>query len=227
MSFELARIVPWGRSFDEYAAMFALTDGDLRKRILGCGDGPASFNAGIAARGGCAVSVDPLYRYSRDDIRRQIDATFAAVLEQTRTNMHEFTWSNIKSVDDLGSLRMSAMEDFLSDYPSGVVQGRYIDGELPHMPFSDRDFDLAVCSHLLFLYSEHLSEDFHVDAVKEMCRVAGEARIFPILELGARESRHVKAVTERLIDCGHSVDIETVPYEFQRGGNQMMRVRAL
>lgn len=47
-----------------------------------------------------------------------------------------------------------------------------------------RSFDLAVCSHLLFLYSEHLSEDFHVESIKELCRVAGEARIFPLLELG-------------------------------------------
>jgi hypothetical protein len=42
--FTLDRIVPWGRSFDEYQHMFALSDVDLRSRILGCADGPAAFN---------------------------------------------------------------------------------------------------------------------------------------------------------------------------------------
>lgn len=56
MAFTLKNIVPW-RSFDEYVAMFALTDEDLRKNILGCGDGPADFNAEITKRGGKIVSA--------------------------------------------------------------------------------------------------------------------------------------------------------------------------
>ena len=226
MSFTLSQVVPWGRSFEEYVAMFALTDADLGGRILGCGDGPASFNAVLASTGGRIVSVDPLYRFSRDDIRERIRRTYAEVLEQTRKNAHEFVWTNIKSVDELGRLRMAAMEGFLSDYPQGVLENRYVDGELPRLPFPDRSFDLAICSHLLFLYGAHLSEDFHVESIQELCRVAGEARVFPLLELGSRKSRHVPAVITRLTAAGYAVSIETVPYEFQRGGNQMMRVKA-
>jgi hypothetical protein len=47
MVFTLDRVVPWGRSFDEYVAMFALSSEDLGRRILGCNDGPASFNSGL------------------------------------------------------------------------------------------------------------------------------------------------------------------------------------
>ena len=54
--------------------------------------------------------------------------------------------------------------------------------------------------------------------------MAGEARVFPLLELGARKSRHVEAVGARLTAAGYSVTVETVSYEFQRGGNQMMRI---
>jgi hypothetical protein len=43
--FTLDQIVPWGRSFEEYRRMFAPSDADLRLRVLGCADGPASFNA--------------------------------------------------------------------------------------------------------------------------------------------------------------------------------------
>ncbi len=226
MSFTLSQVVPWGRAFDEYVAMFALTDVDLGSRILGCGDGPASFNAVLTKRGGHVVSVDPLYRFLQDDIRERIRRTYTEVLEQTRKNAREFVWTSIKSVDELERLRRAAMEEFLSDYPQGVAEKRYVDGELPRLPFPDRSFDLALCSHLLFLYSEHLSEDFHVESIKELCRVAGEACVFPLLELGARKARHVQAVATRLATAGYAVSIETVPYEFQRGGNQMMKVKS-
>jgi SAM-dependent methyltransferase len=225
MSFTLGNVVPWGRSFGEYVAMFALSDADLRKRILGCGDGPASFNALLTRQGGHVLSVDPLYRFSAVDVRRRIRETYAEVMDQTRKNMHEFTWTTIKTVDELGRLRMAAMEEFLSDYPRGVEQGRYVDGELPRLPFADGGFDLAVCSHLLFLYSEQLSEDFHVASIRELCRVAEEVRVFPLLELGARPSRHLQAVAAGLAAEGYAVATVSVPYEFQRGGNQMMRIR--
>jgi hypothetical protein len=224
MAFTLDQVVPWGRSFGEYVAMFSLTEEDLAKRIIGCGDGPASFNSGLTKRGGQVVSVDPLYRFTKDDIHRRIDESYTKVMEQTRRNSHEFVWTSIKSADELGRVRMAAMEEFLADYPLGLRQKRYVDGELPRLPFDDRTFDIALCSHLLFLYSEQLSEDFHVASIKELCRIAAEARIFPLLELGTRPSRHVQAAVARLARDGYSVHIEQVPYEFQRGGNQMMRV---
>lgn len=224
MSFKLEHIVPWGRSFDEYVAMFALSDTDLRLKILGCGDGPASFNTLLTRRGGRAVSVDPLYRFSLNDIRKRINDTYADVMEQTKKNKHQFIWTTIKSVDELGRIRTAAMEKFLSDYPQGLEQRRYVEGELPHLPFTDGKFDLAVCSHLLFLYSEQLSEDFHVASIRELCRVADEVRVFPLLELGAKRSRHLQGVVDRLSIRGYSATICPVSYQFQRGGNQMMKI---
>ena len=70
-----------------------------------------------------------------------------------------------------------------------------------------------------------IEDGLHVESIKELCRVADEARVFPILELGARKSRHVDAVMERLTQGGYRVTLETVPYEFQRGANQMMRIK--
>ena len=224
MSFTLANVVPWGRSFDEYVAMFALSAGDLKKRVLGCGDGPASFNTHLTRQGGRVVSVDPLYRFSTDDIHNRIRETYAEVMEQTRRNTHEFIWTNVKSVDDLGWMRMEAMTEFLSDYAQGSSQGRYIEGELPSLPFADGEFDLAICSHLLFLYSAQLSADFHLAAIRELCRVAGEVRIFPLLELGAKTSRHLQVVSSTLQAESYSVTNVPVAYEFQRGGNQMLKI---
>jgi hypothetical protein len=66
---ELREIVPWGRSFDEYRRMFGLSGGDLSGRTLGCGDGPASFNAEATAAGHAVVSCDPIYAATAGDIR--------------------------------------------------------------------------------------------------------------------------------------------------------------
>ncbi len=225
MSFTLKEVVPWGRSFDEYLAMFDLSESDLQKRILGCGDGPASFNSCLTKKGGQVFSVDPLYSFPADDVRIRINETFENVVEQTRENTHEFIWTQIQTVEELGQMRMAAMEEFLTDYPLGIKQGRYRVGKLPELPFTDRKFDLAICSHLLFLYSEQLSEAFHISSIQELCRIADEVRIFPLVELGSIPSRHLQTVIESLHAEGYDVDIRPVPYEFQRGGNQMMQVR--
>lgn len=225
MTFSLSEVVPWGRSFDEYVAMFALSEKDLLgMRILGCGDGPASFNAVLAGRGGRIVSADPLYRFPADQIRQRIEATFPVVLEQTRKNADGFVWRRIPSVEGLGRIRRAAMEKFLADYPGGLAEGRYIEASLPRLPFEDGRFDLALCSHLLFLYSEQFSEDFHVASIRELCRVADEARIFPLLDLNTRRSRHLDPVLARLRNEGLVAIVERVDYEFQKGGNEMLRV---
>ena len=225
MAFRLEEVVPWGRSFEEYQAMFALSDKDLSEPILGCADGPASFNTGLTKRGGKIVSADPLYRFSREEIRNRIDQIFETVLGETRKNAHEFVWEMIPSVEALGRRRREAMDDFLDDYPEGLDEERYIDASLPELPFREKEFDLALCSHYLFLYSPHLSHDFHLRSIRELCRVAREVRIFPLLELGAVPSRHLDEIQKDLQEQGYTVSIVPVDYEFQRGGNRMMKVR--
>jgi methyltransferase family protein len=223
--FTLDRVVPWGRSFDEYRHMFALSEHDLQTRILGCADGPAGFNAEASRRGAAVVSCDPLYGAHTRQIRQRIEATFDEMLDQTRRNADEFVWDTITSVDELAVLRTSAMETFLADYDEGRIAGRYVEGELPALPFPDQSFDLALCSHFLFLYSDQLGEAFHLDAVHELRRVAREVRIFPLLALGCRPSPYVDTIVASVRISRGDVSIEAVPYEFVRGGNQMMRIR--
>ena len=222
--FTLDHVVPWGRSFDEYRRMFALTDADLDRRMVGCADGPASFNAEATRRGSMVISCDPVYRYDAEQLRARIAATYDQILEQTRRNAHEFVWTTIRSADELGEVRMAAMNAFLADYHAGRAERRYVDAELPALPFADGSFDLALCSHFLFLYSAQLDEDFHRLAIGEMCRVAREVRIFPLLTLGAASSPHVEPMISRFSANGFTVSIEHVAYEFQRGGNQMLRI---
>src|SRR5262245_7639043 len=124
--FTLDQVVPWGRSYAEYSRMFALTGANLGARILGCADGPASFNAEATRGGVSVVSCDPLYRLSAEDIRRRIALTFDRVVDETRRNRHDFVWTEMGSVERLADVRRTAMDTFLEDYEPGRREGRYV-----------------------------------------------------------------------------------------------------
>jgi hypothetical protein len=224
MAFKYEEAVPWGRSFSEYREMFRLTESDLRKRIFGCADGPASFNAQMNRLGRTVVSCDPLYGLTAGQIERRIAETYETVMSQTKQNQQKFTWERIKSVEELGSLRMSAMKEFLQDFEQGKREGRYLNASLPKLPLASGSFDLALCSHFLFFYSDTLALDFHLQALAELCRVAREVRVFPLLTYNAERSPYVERATEHLRAMGKIVSIERVPYEFQRGGNEVLRI---
>lgn len=65
----------------EYSAMFKLSNVDLKRRILGCGDGPASFNAEMSSLGRTVVSTDPLYSLAEAEIRLRSNQTFNVVMK--------------------------------------------------------------------------------------------------------------------------------------------------
>ena len=194
MTFQLSNVVPWGRSFDEYVSMFALTRADLQSRILGCGDGPASFNAILSGQAGSIISCDPIYQFSTEEIRSRITETAATIGRELAENADGYVWTHFDSVEAVIETRMSAMEQFLLDFSAGKRAGRYLNASLPKLPFSDDAFDLALCSHFLFLYSEQRDSEFHINSIRELCRVATEVRIFPLVELGSAPSRHLQPV---------------------------------
>jgi hypothetical protein len=224
MSITLDQVVPWGRSLAEYQRMFNMSERDLAAKILGCGDGPASFNAEMTALGRSVVSCDPIYAFSKEQIARRVEDTYAPIVEQVRRNAQNYVWSEFRDPDSLGQHRLATMRAFLVDFDTGRVAARYLPDALPALSFADGQFDLALCSHLLFLYSEQLTLEFHVAAIRELYRVAREVRIFPLLALDCRPSPHIVPVQARLREAGFVVEIQHVPYEFQAGGDQMMRV---
>lgn len=226
MAFTLDEVVPFGRSRREYGRMFDLSPVDLEGAILGCADGPASFNAEMARQGRHVISCDPLYALAPEQIARRIEATFDTVIEGARVNADRYVWQEIESPGRLAAVRRAAMRTFLADLPHGGRAGRYVAAALPKLPFANRQFDLALCSHFLFTYTAQLSETFHVAAVLEMLRVAREVRVFPLLDLAGSPSAHLEPVRDALQRQGFGVTVRPVPYEFQRGGNRMLQVVA-
>jgi hypothetical protein len=191
--------------------------------ILGCGDGPASFNVECNQRDGHVTSIDPLYYFSLEIIEKRIAETYQDVLNQTRAHQDKFIWDTIPSPEALGRIRMETMRCFLDSYESGKADKKYMPGELPTLPFDDQSFELALSSHFLFLYTDNLTFDFHIASIREMLRVANEVRIFPLLDVNAQESRYLKGVLESFQE--YKLEICKVNYEFQRGGNKMLVLR--
>ncbi len=221
----LEQVVPWGRNASEYRRMFDLREADLAGHILGCGDGPASFNAELSAAGQRVTSVDPIYAFSGEEIRARVDATYGTIVAQMKARPERYMWRDYADADAVGAVRLAAMEHFLQDYDTGKAAGRYVEGALPAMPFADGSFDLALCSHLLFLYSEQLDMAFHVAAAQELLRVAREVRVFPLLDLNCERSAHLPTVIAWCESAGHHAEVRRVPYEFQVGGDSMLLLR--
>ncbi len=226
MTVSLEGVVPWGRSFAEYTRMFHLTPADLQQRILGCSDGPASFNAEATAHGLHVTSCDPIYTFTAAQINQRIEETYPVMLDQVKLHQHTFVWDAIPSPEHLGQIRMDAMRRFLADFSLGNAEGRYVAAALPHLPFANRQFDLALSGHFLFLYADYFSLDFHIHAIKELCRVAPSVRIFPLLGLDGEISPHLAPTITHLNQHGYTTHLTRVDYEFQVGGHTMLQIHA-
>jgi SAM-dependent methyltransferase len=225
MVMKLDTVVPFGRSLDEYIRMFTLTPTELDQRILGIGDGPASFNAEATQRGMKVTSVDPVYEFSGAEIQHRFEAVVDGIIEQIRATPNNWVWSYHQSPDDLRHNRERALAKFLADYDQGKDCDRYQVGELPKLNFPDQAFDLALCSHFLFLYSEHCDYDFHRDSIRELLRVSQEVQIFPLLTLAQERSPYLSPLLKELQQAGQAASIVQVDYELQPGGNEMLVIR--
>ncbi len=225
MAMKLDNVVPFGRSLDEYQKMFALSASDLTLNLLGVADGPASFNAELSARGGRVTSTDPVYALDAGQIRSRFDAVLDNIIAQVEATPDDWVWSYHGSPAGLRANRIRVTELFVKDFARHRGSDRYIAAELPVLPFADQQFELALCSHFLFLYSAHFSLEFHLASILEMLRVAHEVRIFPLLTLARERSPHLMPVAGLLADRGFGVETHRVEYELQRGGNEMLVIR--
>ena len=119
-----------------------------------------------------------------------------------------------------------AMDRFIADYDSGKEEGRYIEASLPELSFKDKQFDLALCSHFLFLYSDHVNFEQHVESLRELCRVAAEVRVYPLLALNGEVSPYLTEVISALQSLHLMVSKVDVSYQFQKGATQMLVLKS-
>jgi SAM-dependent methyltransferase len=215
------------RSFEEYLAMFAIDEAELPgRRVLDCCAGASSFVAAASARGAQAVGVDPVYAAGGAELAERAADSHVAAGAIADQHPDRFVWDWYGSRKAREEMRKRALSMFLVDFTAN--RDRYRAATLPRLPFDDDEFDLAVCSHLLFTWGDQLGLDFHVAAIEEMARVAREVRIFPTVLQGRGEAVPFwHDLLAQLQRDGIVPDVRRVDYEFQRGADQMLVARRL
>ncbi len=222
MGIKLDSVRPWGRNLKEYCKMFNLEA--LPPKLLDLASGPAAFNAQVTDKGGKVTSLDPIYQLTKAEIEQSIAQTKEDIALSIRGSMGDFIWDQYASLDNLIATRLQAMAEFLKDYEQGKAQGRYLAGTVLDLPFSDQSFDLCLCSHFLFLYSEQLDLDFHQKAMAEITRVASETRIYPLVDLEGNRSKHLDEIMAGLKEEGLTVEIKPTEYRFQKGATEYLSI---
>ena len=86
---------------------------------------------------------------------------------------------------------------------------------------------LALFRLTIFLYSEHLTLNKHIESLKELCRVAKEVRVYPLLSLNGEISPHRNDVISLLESLTYSISLIDISYQFQRGATQMLVVKSV
>jgi ubiquinone/menaquinone biosynthesis C-methylase UbiE len=210
------------RSFSEYQAMFGLDASVTTKRVLDCCAGSASFVAELTDRGGTAIAADPAYALPPAELTKIQTDGGTGVERIIDDNYRHFTWNWYGSPERRQAMRQEAANRFATDFSAN--QHRYVAAALPHLPFVTDAFDLVLCSHLLFTWSNTYDADWHYAALAEMLRVSrGEVRVFPLVAQGtAQPVGFFDDVISRIADDGYDVELRRVPYEFQRGANTML-----
>lgn len=209
---------------EEYKTMFLLNEEDMKKKIAGFGDGPASFNFEAHCLGCDITSYDPIYQFNKEELEKRIEDVRGIVMQQISENKDNYIWTQIRDLQQLEQIRMDAMKLFLNDFEVGLSEGRYRYHELPNcLPVEDNYYDIGLSSHFLLLYTQ-LGFDFHIKSIGEMLRVCKEVRIFPVVDLDANQADMISNVIEEF-KKKYDVELKETNYQFQKNANKMLVIR--
>jgi SAM-dependent methyltransferase len=210
--------------------MFGLTARDLATAsVLDCCAGGASFAAELAAeRGGVpgarVVAVDPVYATDRLDLATRVEAALHDGDRIIEAHADRFEWNWYGTPERRKTIRRAAAHRFLSDF--AAHPGRYLAAALPRLPFPVGSFDLVLCSHALFTWSDRFDAAWHRAALDELVRVSRhEVRIYPLVVQGTgRSVDFLDDLRSHLHGAGHRTQLTRVPYRFQRMAHEMLVV---
>lgn len=221
---DLERIVFIGRTFEEYLDMFSLSEKELQgKKILDCPAGACSFTA-IGNKSGFDVTAcDIAYYHSGEDLKNKGLQDIEHTMERMQTAKKNFKWDYFGDVSGLKKHRVSALQNCAKDMKE--FNERYIPVTLPSLPFKNEEFDMLLSAHFLFVYSDRLDYQFHLDTLNELLRVTKEEiRIFPLVDLEGKKYNHLEQLISYLVNNGCTVEEVKVPYEFQINANSMLKI---
>lgn len=215
----------WVYNLNDYRQMFDLTEGDLSQSILDYPAGISSFNAEMKAMGHAVVSGDQSYGLPPDEMRELADSIYHEDEVELRAHLDRLVDQSEAGVKTMLTNWQSRKEQFLLDYAKGQSENRYQNMTMPTLSSKDHEFELALCSDLLF-QSQAREGYTPMTLLQELCRVAKEVRVFPLMDESGDVAKVLGPVMLELQSNNFGVEVRAVPYEEQKGSNAMLRVWA-
>jgi SAM-dependent methyltransferase len=205
--------------------MFGLTTAqEAAAAVLDCCAGGSGFAAETAAAR--VVAADPAYALGRNDLADRVRAALHDGDQIIGANAEHFDWSWYGDPARRAELRTAAAGHFQADFTKHP--GRYLAAALPNLPFAAGSFDLVLCSHLLFTWSDVLDADWHGRALAELIRVARhEVRVYPLVVQGTGQPvTFLDDLRTGLRAAGYRSRIQRVSYRFQKNADRMLVIEA-
>ncbi len=216
----------WIHGLEEYEQMFDLKEADYRKTILDFPGSVSAFNAQVYQKAHHVVSGDAIYNMSMDEMEHYAEQLYALNCKHLSENADAVLKKGVSALKPIFQMWKDNMEVFLADYLTGKKQSRYQHVLMPNLPYKNHEFQLALCSD--YVFNRHVQNNCTPDqVVSELCRVAEELRIFPLLTEQGEVSEWLGPLMLELQNRNHGIEIRQVPFENVKGGNAMLRVWAL
>ena len=229
-SFNLERVTFYGRSLAEYEQMFLIKGSNwVNKSILDCPGGPASFGKEARQMGIHVCAVDPQFKHDPDTLQSLGSQDIDYVISKIAETSEQRKWDYYASLESLRNKQFEIFRTFIADYRQDwPSQTHYLAASLPHLPFEDQAFDLALSGHFLFSFHTHFSTDLTIASLLELTRVAREVRVFPLRS--NEQDREVlfadfDRITESLQEHEVAFEVKQANFEFQKGANELMILR--
>lgn len=220
-------VIPgWVHGLEEYKQMFDLKPVDFEKRILDFPGSISSFNADVHEKAPNVVSGDAIYRLDTDEMRDYAATVLDADADYLKKHADKLLRRGAAALDEIFAMWERNKLHFIQDYAAGKREGRYEAVLMPELPYKDHQFQLALCSD--YVFNRHIQNDCRPDqVVKELCRVAEELRIFPLLTEAGDVSEWLGPIMLELQKNNYGLEVRQVSFENLKGGNAMLRVWAL
>lgn len=159
-----------GRPAYHHITQFALPVDSDSLRILDVAAGVSDFMS--VWRNGLAV--DPCYGEDYNDLYTSASHDLFLFAANQIQNDRNATNEQIRLYD----MHRQALTGFLIDFGNRSGSTRYRADSLPDLPLVCGSFDLAICSHFLFLYDTPF--DFITASIERVMELAPEFRVWPL-----------------------------------------------
>ena len=215
----------WIYSLADYCQMFDLNSDDREKSIFDFPGGISSFNTEMHVLGHRVVSADQAYSLLPNEIAVYAEEVFIKNEEFLQAHLHTLRSNHPEDLQQIFRMWQHNKDQFIMDYSQGLSEGRYQSIESINFPYKNHQFSLALCSD--FLFHSQLNPGFNAnELINELCRIATEVRIFPLLDQHGEISLQLGPVMLFLQEQNFQIEIKEVSYYLRQGGNAMLRVKA-